>query len=287
VSATYSAPEPDSALIRRRLPLRVTHHAGAKIAAIYIGILVLAAIFAPLVAPHDPNAIDPAASYAGASIHHLLGQDAAGRDVFSRLLYGARLSLLGPSAVVAISVVVGVPVGLLAGWRGGTIDAVLSRITDALLAFPPLLLAIVIVAAFGAGFRTAIIAISITYIPLLMRVVRGLTLVERERAYVDELLCQGFRASRITWLHILPNIRRGITAQATLSFGYALIDLAGLAFLGLGVQPPTAEWGAMLSEGRQSLLINANEVTSAAVIIAVTVVAFNVLGDSIASREAR
>jgi peptide/nickel transport system permease protein len=287
VSVAYSGPGPATTLLRRRLPIPIRHGVGAKVAAAYIAILVLAAILAPLVARHDPNAINPLASYAGPSSGHLLGQDAAGRDIFSRLVYGARLSLLGPFAVVALSLVVGIPAGLIAGWRGGVIDALLSRITDALLAFPPLLLAIVIAATFGAGFRTAIIAITVTYIPLLMRVARGLTLVEREKTYIDELRCQGFSVGRITWLHVLPNIRRGIAAQATLSFGYALIDLAGLAFLGLGVQPPTADWGAMLSEGRQSLLINATEVTAAAVIIAVTVVAFNVLGDALTSPEQR
>lgn len=273
------------ALVRRRIPIRIRHRAAAKVAAIFIAIVVLAAILAPLVARHDPNLINPLASYAGPSRGYPLGQDAAGRDIFSRLVYGARLSLLGPFAVVALALLIGIPAGLIAGWRSGSVDAVLSRSTDGLLAFPPLLLAIVIAATFGAGFRTAIIAIAITYIPLLMRVTRGLTLVEREKTYVDELRCQGFSVARITWLHVLPNIRRGIAAQATLSFGYALIDLAALAFLGLGVQPPTADWGAMLSEGRQSLLINATEVTAAAVMIAATVVAFNILGDSLTSSD--
>jgi peptide/nickel transport system permease protein len=285
VSIAYGGPGQEATLLRRRFPIRIRHRAAAKVAAAYIAIVVLAAILAPVIAPHDPNTINPIASYAGASPGHLLGQDAAGRDIFSRLLFGARLSLLGPFAVVGLSLIVGIPAGLVAGWRGGVVDALLSRITDALLAFPPLLLAIVIAATFGAGFRTSIIAITVTYIPLLMRVARGLTLVEREKTYVDELRCQGFGVARITWLHVLPNIRRGIAAQATLSFGYALIDLAGLAFLGLGVQPPTADWGAMLSEGRQSLLINATEVTAAAAIIAVTVVAFNVLGDALTSSE--
>jgi peptide/nickel transport system permease protein len=185
--------------------------------------------------------------------------------------------------IVAASVIIGVPTGALAAWRGGTVDAILSRLTDAVLAFPPLLLAIVIAAAFGASFRTAIIAISITYVPLMMRVARGLVLVERQKLYVDALRCQGLRTTRVIWLHVVPNTRRGITAQATLNFGYSLIDLAGLAFLGLGVQPPTADWGAMLSEGRQWLLINPTEVIAAAVMIAITVVAFNTVGDALAN----
>jgi peptide/nickel transport system permease protein len=286
VSVAYDAARARPFLGRGRVPLGL-RRVGAVISLAFIVILVAVALLAPLIAPHDPNEINPLASYAGPGSGHLLGADAAGRDILSRLMFGARLSLLGPFAVVVLSLLVGIPAGLVAGWRAGIVDGVLSRSTDALLAFPPLLLAIVITAAFGAGFRTAIIAIAITYIPLMLRVTRGLTLVERERTYVDELSCQGFGALRICLWHILPNIRRGIAAQATISFGYALIDLAALAFLGLGVQPPTADWGAMLSEGRQSLLINATEVTSAAVLIALTVTAFNVLGDALSSGERR
>jgi len=287
VSVAYGRPGPATTLLRRRLPIPIPHGAGAKGAAAYIGIVVLAAILAPLVARHDPNAINPLASYAGPSSGHLLGQDAAGRDIFSRLVYGARLSLLGPFTVVALSLVIGIPAGLIAGWRGGVIDALLSRITDALLAFPPLLLAIVIAATFGAGFRTAIIAITVTYIPLLMRVARGLTLVEREKTYIDELRCQGFSVGRITWLHVLPNIRRGIAAQATLSFGYALIDLAGLAFLGLGVQPPTAEWGLMVSEGQTFLLTAWWISTLPGLVIVLSGVGFSLMGDGLADRLAQ
>lgn len=283
MSVAYSEPAVRSIFHRRRLPGWLRGRRGAQIAAGYMLVVVLAAIAAPLIAPHNPNTINPSASYAGPSPSYLLGQDAAGRDIFSRLIWGARLSLLGPAAVVSLSLLIGLPAGLVAGWRGGIADGVLSRTTDAVLAFPPLLLAIVIAATFGGGFRTAIIAITITYIPLMMRVTRALVLVEREKSYVDELQCQGFSTNRITWLHVLPNIRRGIAAQATLNFGYALIDLAGLAFLGLGVQPPTADWGAMLSEGRESLLINPMEVTAAAVVIAMTVVAVNVLGDALSS----
>lgn len=283
MSVAYEQSAPTSVLQRRRMPRMLVGRIGARIAAGYLILIVFVAVAAPLLAPHNPNTINPLQSFAGPRWGYFLGQDDAGRDIFSRLIYGARLSLLGPAAIVAVSVILGVPAGVLAAWRGGIVDGVLSRITDAVLAFPPLLLAIVIAATFGAGFRTAIIAISVTYVPLLMRVARGLVLVEREKPYVDALRIQGLRTTRIIWLHVVPNVRRGITAQATLNFGYSLIDLAGLAFLGLGVQPPTADWGAMLSEGRQWLLINPTEVVSAAVLIAITVVAFNVVGDALAS----
>jgi peptide/nickel transport system permease protein len=271
----------DTLIARRRMPRAITRALPAKVAGGVIAVLVLVALLAPLIAPHDPNAINPLESLAGPSSSHPLGQDSAGRDLLSRLMFGARLSLLGPAAVVLLSLAVGIPLGLIAGWRGGWLDGLLSRSCDAILAFPPLLLAIVITAAFGADFKTAIIAIAITYVPLMIRVVRGLVLVERTKTYVDALRCQGFSTARITARHVLPNISRSIAAQGTLNFGYALIDLAGLAFLGLGVQPPTADWGAMLSDGRQSLLTNSSECVYAALAIAVTVVSFNIVGDAL------
>jgi peptide/nickel transport system permease protein len=180
-----------------------------------------------------------------------------------------------------------VPAGLVAGYRGGWIDAIVSRICDIVFGFPPLLLAIVIVATFGAGFWTATIAIAITYIPLQARVARGVVLVECRKAYVDACKVQGFSARRIAVGHVLPNVSGPIVAQSTLNFGYALLDLAGLAFLGLGVQPPTADWGQMLSDGRQNILLSVNEVAVASVAIAVAVIAFNLLGDSLVRRLSR
>jgi peptide/nickel transport system permease protein len=249
--------------------------------------LVIVAVAAPLIAPYDPNAVDLSHTLAGWSSQHLLGTDSAGRDIFSRLVYGTRLSLLGPLAVVATSVLIGVPAGLVAGYRGGWIDAIVSRICDIVFGFPPLLLAIVIVATFGAGFWTATIAIAITYIPLQARVARGVVLVECRKAYVDACKVQGFSARRIAVGHVLPNVSGPIVAQSTLNFGYALLDLAGLAFLGLGVQPPTADWGQMLSDGRQNILLSVNEVAVASVAIAVAVIAFNLLGDSLVRRLSR
>jgi peptide/nickel transport system permease protein len=253
-----------------------------------IVLLVLVAVLAPLIAPDDPNRVDLSNTLASPSGGHPLGTDASGRDILSRLFFGARLSLLGPLLVVAISTLVGVPLGLLGGYKGGIVDGFLARIYDVLFAFPPLLLAIVIVAAFGAGFWTATLAIAIIYVPLLARVVRGVVLVERERAYVDACKVQGFSGWRVSLRHLLPNVSSTIVAQSTLNFGYALLDLAGLAFLGLGVQPPTADWGQMLTDGRESLVLHSYpEVLSASVAIAVTVVAFNLVGDWIGERAGK
>jgi peptide/nickel transport system permease protein len=276
------------AVYRRRLIPRLDAPAAAVAGGVVIALLVLVAVLAPVIAPHDPNAVDLSNALASPGSGHLLGTDASGRDVFSRLVFGARTSLLGPLLVVALSTGVGVPLGLLAGYRGGLVDGVLGRAWDVLFAFPPLLLAIVIVAAFGAGFWTATLAISIVYVPLLARVVRGVVLVEREKAYVDACKVQGFGGVRIAVRHVLPNTAPTIVGQSTLNFGYALLDLAGLAFLGLGVQPPTADWGQMLSAGRQSLILHSYaEVVAASVAIAIAVVAFNLLGDALLERAVR
>ena len=265
----------------RRFSVRLDLGIGGKLAAGFLLVVTLAAIFAPIVAPQDPNALNLLDGLQNPSWAHLLGQDASGRDLLSRLIWGARLSLLGPSAVVALSLVVGVPFGVMAGWRGGFVDTVVSRVSDAVLAFPPLLLAIVIAAAFGAGFVTAIVAIAITYVPLLARVVRGLVLVEREKPYVEAFRCHGFGTLALVSKHVYPNVSAKVSVQAAVSFGYALIDLAGLSFLGLGVQPPTSDWGSMLAEGRSSLLINPTEVIVVALTIALTVLSINVLGDAL------
>jgi peptide/nickel transport system permease protein len=273
-------------VIRRGTP-RLPGFLGFAVGGTVIGLLLIVAAAAPLLAPHNPNTIQLSQTLSGISSEHLLGTDAAGRDILSRLIYGTRLSLLGPLAVVLMSILIGVPAGLVAGYRGGWVDSVLSRIWDMVFGFPPLLLAIVIVATFGASFWTAVIAIAITYIPLLTRVVRGVVLVECSNAYVDACRIQGFSGLRVCLFHILPNVAGTIVAQSTLNFGYALLDLAGLAFLGLGVQPPTPDWGQMLSDGRQSILFSVTQVTVASVAVAVAVIAFNVLGDAIAKRLVR
>ena len=200
--------------------------------------MVFVAIFAPWIAPQNPNEVHLLNSSSGPSSSHWLGADSSGRDILSRLIYGARLSLLGPLFVIVIATVFGVPMGLLAGYKGGVIDGVLSRAGDVVFAFPPLLLAIVIVATFGTGFRTAVIAVSVTYVPLMARVVRSATLIEREKPYVDACRVQGFGVIRTCARHIAPSLARLINSQLAVYFAYSLLDLAALSFLGLGTQPP-------------------------------------------------
>jgi peptide/nickel transport system permease protein len=276
------------AAIRRRPFPRVSAPGAIVVSGAVIGILVAVALLAPLIAPHDPTEIDLQSTFGGASVDHPLGTDESGRDVLSRLIYGARASLLGPLLVVALSTAIGVPLGLLAGYRGGAVDAILGRTWDVLLSFPALLLAIVILATVGIGFWTSVIAVTIAYVPLLARVVRGAVLVERAKPYVDAFRVLGYGSTRIVVHHVLPNIAPLVFAQATLNFGYALLDLAGLAFIGLGLQPPTPDWGQMLSSGRDALAFGSYlEVIAASVAIMVAVVSFNILGDALAARAER
>jgi peptide/nickel transport system permease protein len=279
------APSAASVVRHRHLPRVALPRAGLIGGALVIA-LFLVALLAPLIAPYDPDAVDMRNGLAGPSSAHWLGTDNLGRDILSRLIYGTRLSLVGPLIVVFISTILGVLFGLIGGYFGGLIDGITGRTWDLLLGFPPLLLAIALIAVFQPGFMTAVIAISIIYIPLLARVVRSVVLVERRKAYVDACRVLGYSRWRVAFRHVLPAAVPTIVAQSTLNFGYALLDLAGLAFLGLGVQPPTADWGVMLAEGRKVLLLSPWEVVSAALAIAIAVVAFNLLGDSVTQRYA-
>jgi|SRR5579862_5635670 len=251
---------------------------------VLVGIFVVAAALAPLVTPHNPNATDLLHSYTGSSPQHWLGQDGSGRDVLSRLIYGARLSLLGPLLVVLLATLVGVPLGIAAGYLGGAVDSILSRIFDVAFAFPPLLLATIIVATYGLGFQSAVIAVGITYIPLLGRIVRAGALSERERSYIQASRAQGYSALRVCVRHLGPNLSRLILGQVALYFGYSLLDLAALSFLGLGTQPPTPDWGTMLAEASQGIFLQPWGVLPASVCIVVVVVGFNLIADGISDR---
>lgn len=250
-----------------------------------LGLLVIVAVFAPWIAPQDPNGVDLSASLAGPSGQHWLGADEAGRDILSRVIYGARTSLLGPLLVVVASTFFGAVLGIWAAWRGGWFDNVLSRINDGMLAFPGLLLAILLVALVGPGLRAPVIALAVAYTPYVARVTRGVAVLERNRPYMDALKAQGFGGLAVCVRHLFPNIAPFILAQSAILFGYALIDLAALSYLGFGVQPPIADWGSMISQGQFALLQGAPMSSVApGVAIVVTVVAFNLAGESIADR---
>lgn len=255
-------------------------------ATIVIAALVVVAVFAPLIAPDNPNFANILATNQGPSAAHLLGTDSFGRDLLSRLIYGARLSLLGPALIIAISTVLGTVLAIASAWIGGLFDQVVSRIVDILFAFPGLILAMIAVAMFGAGLVAPVIALSIAYTPYIMRVLRAAALKERNLPYVAACYVEGIPGRSICTRHLLPNIFPILLVQATLSFGYALVDLAAISYLGLGVQPPTAEWGLMVSTGQSSILAgHPAESLSAGIMIIVTVVSFNLLGERLASRQ--
>jgi peptide/nickel transport system permease protein len=248
-------------------------------------LLVLLAVLAPLIAPYDPAVGDVLTPQSGPSSAHWLGTDDTGRDILSRLLYGGRTSLGGPALVVLITATAGTLLAVSAAWFGGWFDALVSRLTDLLFSFPGLLLAIVVVAVFGTGFTAPVIALAIAYTPSVARVMRSVAVRERNLPYVAALRIQGASGLSICLRHIVPNLMPVLLVQITVGFGYAMIDLAAISFLGLGLQPPTSDWGLMIAEGQPAILNGApQQALFAAATVLVAVVSFNVLGESIARR---
>jgi len=270
-----------TAPLRRVQPTVVRRLGSLGVAcAVFIAFLAVIAIFAPIVAPHDPNAIDLLHIFAGPSLAHPLGTDDTGRDLLSRLIVGSRTSLLGPLLIVLLSVSVGGPLAIASAWIGGAVDAVVSRFLDILFAFPGVLLAILAIALFGAGLPSAIVALALAHMPYIARVTRAAAIRERQLPYVSALRVHGFTSRQIAWRHLLPNLGSLIIAQATVSFGYVMVDLAAISFLGLGVQPPAADWGVMIASGEPSILEgHPQQSLYAGILIVLTVCAFTVLGE--------
>ena len=248
-----------------------------------LGVIVVAllvAVLGPIVRPFDPNASDLSFANVGPYGPHLLGFDGQGRDVLSRLLEGARTTIFGAGFVALVSVTIGASLALATAWFGGKFDASTSVVLDVLFAFPGILLAIVAAAVFGPSLWSAALALSIAYSPYVARVLRGAAMKERAMAYIAALEVQGFGAWRLCARHLLPNISSLIVAQGTILFGFAMVDLAAISFLGLGVQNPQADWGVMVSEGKTSLLQGYPLVSLTAVLCIVGVVAaVSFLGD--------
>jgi len=243
---------------------------------------ILSAIFAPSLAPHDPYRVSSAERLLPpGSPGYVLGTDDIGRDILSRLLWGGRISLWVAFFPVLISGSIGLVLGLASGYFGGLTDQVLMRVLDIVLAFPSILLAIGIAAALGPGLRNVIMAIVVVSIPIFSRLVRGLALSIREREYVEAARCLGASNARVVLLHVLPNVLPPIIVYATLETGRVVIFAAGLSFLGLGVQPPAADWGAMLAAGRQVLAVAPHVATVPGILIFVVTMGFNVFGDGL------
>lgn len=273
----------------RGLALRFRDRVGTAgmAAAGFLVLVGLVAVLAPIVAPYNPNAEDLLNISARVSGSHLLGTDELGRDLLSRLIWGARSSLLGPLIVVTTATAIALPLAAAAGWLGGTVDLVISRILDLLFAFPGLLLAILVVALYGAGLLPCAIALSTAYMPWIARVARSGIVRERNKAYIAALDVQGVSGFAICVRHLIPNIASIIWSQVTISFGYALVDLAALSFLGLNVQPPASDWGVMVNNENALLDGHPMQVIYPCVIIVLCVTSITYLGNRLASEEER
>jgi len=256
------------------------------VSAVVIGAAALIAVIGPWIAPYDPDTTDGITLQFADAPGHLFGYDANGRDVFSRLLAGARTSMLGPLIVVVASITLGVAIAIAAAWRGGRFDTLVSSALDIAFAFPGILLAILAAAVFGAGLFAAVLVLSLAYTPYIARVVRGSALQERSKPYIAALEVQGMSGWRICARHLLPNVSGVVVAQGTTLFGYAMVDLAAISFIGLGVQPPSADWGVMVFENRQGLAIGKPmPAVLAGLCLIGVVIAFNILGERLAQRS--
>ncbi|EOD81830.1 Dipeptide transport system permease protein DppC [Grimontia indica] len=260
---------------------------GALTGLIYIVFVIVVAVLAPIVAPHNPAEqfrdalLVPPAWIEGGSWSFILGTDDVGRDILSRLIYGARLSLLIGCLVVALSLVLGVFMGLVAGYFGGMVDTAIMRMVDIMLALPSLLLAIAIVAILGPSIFNASLAISFVSLPHYVRLTRASVLAEINRDYVTASRVAGAGHFRLMFSVLLPNCVAPLIVQATLGFSAAILDMAALGFLGLGAQPPTPEWGVMLADARQFINSAWWVVTFPGLAILLTVLAFNLMGDGL------
>ena len=245
-------------------------------------VVVVSAVLAPRLAPYDPTRVDPRIRLSPpGSAGHLLGTDQLGRDVLSRVMWGGRVSLIVGIVPVVLSAVGGIVVGLIAGYYGGLVDHVITRLLDVLFAFPAILLALAIVSALRPSIYNAMLAITIVAVPSFARLVRSSVLGVRERAFVEAARSLGANNRRIILQHILPNTLSPVIVYGTFETGKTIVFAAALSFLGLGVQPPTAEWGAMLSAGRTVLATAWHGATIPGIVIFLVSLSFNILGDGL------
>ncbi len=266
---------------RKRAWRRLRRRPPAMVALVVVALIVFAAIFAPLIAPYDPTEQSWTSVRQPPSLAHWFGTDENGRDVFSRVLYGTRASLAAGVVSILIAVMFGVPLGLLAGYLGGWTDAVMSRLTDAMLAIPFLILAIALAAFLGPNLTNAMIAIGISATPIFIRLTRGQVLATKSEDYVEAARSVGNPHWRIALRHVLPNVMPPLLVQVTLTIAAAVIAEASLSFLGLGQQPPMPSWGSMLNSAQRFLSNAPWMAIFPGIAIFITVLSFNVLGDGL------
>jgi len=253
----------------------------AMAALTFLGLVLVAAVLAPLLAPADPAAQDLLDRLQGPSAQHLLGTDTFGRDVLSRLLYGAQVTLLAVLQALLIAAVAGIPLGLLAGFVAGPVDAVLGRVSDALLSLPPLVLALAIVGVIGPGLTNVMVAIGIVLAPPLFRLARGAAQAVTGETYIEACRAAGLSPARILGRHVLPNAGSPLLVQLTFSAGVVIVAEASLSFLGLGVQSPGSSWGTMLRDAFDAIYDSPYFMVAPALAIVLTILSFAVLGDGL------
>jgi glutathione transport system permease protein len=247
----------------------------------FVVLLVLVALFAPLVAPHDPYKTNYSLSMQPPGPVHWAGTDVYGRDILSRIVHGARISLAVGLTSVLAGAIVGVTLGLISGFFGGVLDGVIMRTSDVLFAFPGILLAIAIVAILGPGLVNVVVAVSVFSMPTFARIVRGSTLALKESLYVRAARSIGASKRRIMFVHIMPGTLSGVIVYFTMRIGTSILTAASLSFLGLGAQPPTPEWGAMLADGRAYIGVADHMTIFPGIAIFLTVLSFNLFGDGL------
>ena len=276
-----AAPETAHRTASRMLVRQFVRNPGAMVGLAIVALCVLLAIAGPLLTPHDPLEQDLSEAFKPPSLAHPLGTDELGRDTLTRLLYGSRITLLITLGAVALSLLVGGGIGMVAGFYGGRIDNLSMRAIDILMAMPGFLLAIAVIAALGVGTVNLIIAVAAVSIPSFARIARASTLAVRNQDYILAARASGARPRRLMVTHILPNITAPLTVQTSLRMATAILTASGLSFLGLGPAPPTPEWGAMLSTGRKFITSHAELATYPGLAILLVTLGFNLLGDGL------
>lgn len=272
---------PPRALRRRRRGSNV----GFRVSAVFLVLVALAAVLGPWIAPYAADGVDFAAIWAGPSAAHPLGTDQLGRDLLSRLLIGAAETLIGPVLLLALATVVGVTIGVVAAWCGGWVDTLLARVTDVMFAFPGLLFVVLVIAVFGKGPGTAVVALALAYAPVIAKYIRSLALSEISKAYIDAYRVQGLGGIVICVRGVIPNLLPPLVGYLVVLFGEALMSLATLSYLGFGAQPPSSELGLMVQEGQAGIIQGQflpTLVPGAA--IALVVIAVNIVGVRVADR---
>ena len=281
MSATFDAIAFHESQWKRRFLLPLARQRSAMVGLAIIAVYVVAALFAPWLATHDPTAQDLMAALQGPSAAHWLGTDSYGQDLYSRLLYGARLALVIGFASVALGLAVGVAIGLAAGLMGGRTEWVLMRIVDGLLAFPELILAMAFMAVLGLGTENVVYALALSFVGPFARMTRGDVLQVKNQPYIEAARLMGVPTAAVIWRHVLPNVVSPILVQAGMRVSIAILLESGLSFLGIGVVPPTPDWGLMIAEGRAFITMAPWISGVPGVALAILLVALNLLGDGL------